>query len=852
MPCFIVCLGSLDSESVKAGSDGFASPDPSESSHGLPFSWEDEEGLVPEVDQRNLSNIKPSYQTRKFGGIFSTTYGGFSSLDAVRSPLRRLKDSTGTYFVSKFGLSSLTWLWISKTIKFLILTVLILCPVYVSLYVLQKEPHRESVYGKYWPGNLEFWENTALPLAFMLEISVFLWIYGRLLHYMTVRYAHDAIAFLSTYDETLVYDATHGQKGLLQKPRHRPGIYRFLRSNVFHILLAASGQICLTIYVGMLAVASIYLLPQYTLLTDDSKLHQNISSLDSAAYLVLPLPHLSTPPVSNSTFFNASESGEGSLFEDIDFGYFIHRMLLIFLCSSAMLSLEKIWMAKIIGTFFQTAYSKRLIDFLDSLKAVKVLVSSLRKGLCLEDDHFRRSSTSAGIHPSVGENKGFNHLEGPGNTSYFILSMMDHVNVASIPTVGIHEELQSVEQLLERKSSAKILAKMIFVAFFDLQCRKNQLERLRSPNQGALKRGKMFKNLKQPVITAESSIQADLFRPYFSTARDHWQFIEKINSMSHALSSHDYSRSGSDLNTGCDQDKDASRITPLKLKRYMVELHREKISLVGSLFDHGKAVAKLEHLAFLLTLFVSLLLAPWLFGLGFGRALTSVLGIIAGCSFMFKDSCSSLFNSIIFLFITHPFDIGDRVLIDNDAYFVHEIRLFSTVLMRWDGFMVYYPNAVLLEKGIVNVRRSKSQMQEFVNILVDSQSTTSEKLKKLDESLVKFFADENSHYYLQPMRDVPSDPLTFSNSGLVDAMGSAPPMEDRQVSHNYRVLRGIELVESRHLRLVILLKHKSNFQDGALRLTRHVLFMEHLKKSIQELGIVFVRAPITVVSSISS
>ena len=45
------------------------------------------------------------------------------------------------------------------------------------------------------------------------------------------------------------------------------------------------------------------------------------------------------------------------------------------------------------------------------------------------------------------------------------------------------------------------------------------------------------------------------------------------------------------------------------------------------------------------------------------------------------ESLKNIFNSALFVFVAHPFDVGDRCLIDanQESMFVHRINFFTTV-----------------------------------------------------------------------------------------------------------------------------------------------------------------------------
>ena len=67
---------------------------------------------------------------------------------------------------------------------------------------------------------------------------------------------------------------------------------------------------------------------------------------------------------------------------------------------------------------------------------------------------------------------------------------------------------------------------------------------------------------------------------------------------------------------------------------------------------------------------------------------------------------AEVLTSIIFLFIKHPYDVGDRVEITEITYTVKEIRLLSTIFLDGNGCLVQAPNTVLNGDLILNIRRS--------------------------------------------------------------------------------------------------------------------------------------------------
>jgi small-conductance mechanosensitive channel len=66
-----------------------------------------------------------------------------------------------------------------------------------------------------------------------------------------------------------------------------------------------------------------------------------------------------------------------------------------------------------------------------------------------------------------------------------------------------------------------------------------------------------------------------------------------------------------------------------------------------------------------------------------------------GLSWLIGGTLQEVLQSIIFLFVKHPFDVGDSIVLIKESYTVKEIRLLSTVLLNSNGTMVQAPNNVL-------------------------------------------------------------------------------------------------------------------------------------------------------------
>ncbi|KAJ7050498.1 Mechanosensitive ion channel-domain-containing protein [Mycena amicta] len=252
-------------------------------------------------------------------------------------------------------------------------------------------------------------------------------------------------------------------------------------------------------------------------------------------------------------------------------------------------------------------------------------------------------------------------------------------------------------------------------------------------------------------------------------------------------------------------DKDGNGdISKKEMREAVQRIYRERKALTSSLKDVGSAVAKLDAVlvaaSLILVIFVCLLI--------FNRndTLTSLVPlatIILGFSFIFGNSAATLFNSLIFIFSTHVFDVGDLVMIDDQVLMVREFGLFATTFRRVDGQEIIAPNSLLASSKIVhNLRRSRS-MWETTNLVV-AYTTPLEVLEELRSSISAYVAANNREW---------------SNSAL-----NIDKMEYQNAIH-----------------LVVAMEHRSHWQDWGGRWTRRTAFMRHLKKILEDLDVRYER-----------
>ncbi|KAK2449615.1 mechanosensitive ion channel protein [Trifolium repens] len=186
------------------------------------------------------------------------------------------------------------------------------------------------------------------------------------------------------------------------------------------------------------------------------------------------------------------------------------------------------------------------------------------------------------------------------------------------------------------------------------------------------------------------------------------------------------------------------RIKRKSLKNWLVKVYLERRSLVHSLNDTKTAVDELNNLASAIVLVVAIIV--WLLVMGF--LTTQVLVFISSqlllVVFVFGNTAKTTFEAIVFVFVMHPFDVGDRCVIDGVQMIVEEMNILTTIFLRYDNEKIFYPNSVLATKPISNFYRSP-EMCDSVEFAVDV-STSIESIGALKARLKVYLENRPQHW----------------------------------------------------------------------------------------------------------
>ena len=255
-------------------------------------------------------------------------------------------------------------------------------------------------------------------------------------------------------------------------------------------------------------------------------------------------------------------------------------------------------------------------------------------------------------------------------------------------------------------------------------------------------------------------------------------------------------------------DKDMNGdISMEELEAVCVEIGRERKSITASLKDLDSVVAKLDDCFMFIVFVIVALVFVSLISESASGILTSAGSAVLALSWLFSATAQEFLQSVIFVFVKHPFDVGDRISVYGntgvagmgDDYFVKEISLLYTEFKKMEGHIVQAPNSYLNTLFILNQRRSGG-IAEAVPISIKF-GTTLDQIDTFRAKLLEFVQVEKREYQgrvLTELRDI---------------------------------------VEAHSMTLNVVFFYKSNWQNEGLRLARRNKFFCAMMVTMQELGI---------------
>ncbi|KAH7525224.1 hypothetical protein FEM48_Zijuj06G0202400 [Ziziphus jujuba var. spinosa] len=221
-----------------------------------------------------------------------------------------------------------------------------------------------------------------------------------------------------------------------------------------------------------------------------------------------------------------------------------------------------------------------------------------------------------------------------------------------------------------------------------------------------------FGNADQSEITSEWEARSTAQRIFKNVAKPGAKYIEEEDLLRFLK--------GEEVSTifPLFEGSESGKISKSSFRNWVVHAYFERKALAHSLNDTKTAVHQLHKLASAVVIVVITVVSLLVMGLATSKVIFVVTSQLLLVGFMFQNTCKTMFESIIFVFAMHPFDVGDRCVIDNVQMIVEEMNILTTVFLRYDNEKIYYPNSVLLTKPISNFRRSPD-MADTIDFSID-------------------------------------------------------------------------------------------------------------------------------------
>ncbi|CDP03109.1 unnamed protein product [Coffea canephora] len=368
------------------------------------------------------------------------------------------------------------------------------------------------------------------------------------------------------------------------------------------------------------------------------------------------------------------------------------------------------------------------------------------------------------------------------------IEVEDHKKVVQEKTNHVQKKEEMTLKKLGRMKAGKMPASTM----------KNLIDRIRSSKLSIVSSaldGSLDDLGEQKDITSryEAEQAASLI---FNNVRRHGREYIKERDLFHFMNE----ENGTCLLAWFEKVAEQGKISKESLTDWAVNVYKQREYLSHSLKDAKTAIEELNRI--LSGVVLVLIVVVWLLLMGF--ATTKVLVFLSSqillVVFIFGNTCRTVFEAMIFVFVMHPFDVGDRCVIDGVQMIVEEMDILKTAFYRYDNEMIYYPNAVLATKSIGNFNRSPDKMGDTVNFDVDV-STSFESIEAL-KAKIKEYIDGNPHHW--------------------------------HPDHSVQIK---EIEQMNKMKMALFVNHKMNFQDFLQKMNRRTELMLALKKIFEDVGI---------------
>ncbi|KAH9622440.1 hypothetical protein KSS87_007773 [Heliosperma pusillum] len=174
-------------------------------------------------------------------------------------------------------------------------------------------------------------------------------------------------------------------------------------------------------------------------------------------------------------------------------------------------------------------------------------------------------------------------------------------------------------------------------------------------------------------------------------------------------------------------------ITFEKVKTWMERSHSRCRSLANTLISEREVMKCLNNVISGLIFGVTFILWLLLTRLASTNVLVLIASPLLAATFVFGDTSKSLFQGLIFVYVVHPFDVGDLCVIDDKLLEVKRIDAWSTTFsnVRSIGKQqeIIYPNVDIAVKNLIN-HKTEFDWNDYLEFSLNSSDKKATKIVK--------------------------------------------------------------------------------------------------------------------------
>lgn len=231
----------------------------------------------------------------------------------------------------------------------------------------------------------------------------------------------------------------------------------------------------------------------------------------------------------------------------------------------------------------------------------------------------------------------------------------------------------------------------------------------------------------------------------------------------------------------------------------IANVYTDRENLVRTLAESDDVINRLNWIATNAVLACGLVVCMSIFNTSWWNQVAMQSYAIILLKLFFGDLVTEAFVSIVFVFVSHPFDTGDAILLGGKPHRVRKIGLWYTSFYGSGRRLVYRRNSEICNLLIVNISRSGPMSEDLETAI--SVHTTTKQILALEERMSKFLKGNAREF----------EGATF--------------------------VKNIKVANSEAMTITLEYHHKSNHSDNAVKYRRSMLFHSFFKDSLQVLDI---------------